>query len=198
MKISRTKTIIDNSLVAFESNPYGDFQTEGCTPCVKTVIPTNQIILSRDIDVIYGIRHQHGQPLICMLECSGIRFHTFLIEPDEITWVLNGTPVFMCCLNYHNVKLHFRTEDNDDDVYETLDLYGVMLDADILTLLYSQGVFQCVFSDYNCFRYAGGMGGIAYTEVDVDVPRTIKELTNDNFGEVYIYRNPIYMPIVLK
>jgi hypothetical protein len=148
-----------------------------CSPRVNLVIFKEIMvnnILDRNCDIIFAIESKFTEAVLCKIFIGGQFIHEFTLLPDNIEWILNGCPISLISLQYHEVKIELYnviTNDKinmDNNVY----IYKMNLQTELRRDM-AHKTSSCDISDKYIVRYASGM-------VDIDHTKKYKEYHHFN------------------
>jgi hypothetical protein len=124
----------------------------------------NNITINRDGDIAFAISCDYKEKLLCKLIIYGNEINSFIINPNEIEWLLNGTPLILIGLAYHDVKVEFYDfNTNNLVIVNNISIYYAFL-----TLSTRKDIAQnsqiCKLDSNKYFKTDLGQGFLVYNQ----------------------------------
>ena len=166
---------INNVLDEFELNTYNNYNTE-IDIALKQLASENIPVIFRDIyknnnsnitvnrncDIAFAISCDYKEKLLCKLLVFGNEINSFIINPNEIEWLLNGTPLILIALAYHDVKVKFYDLDtNNLVIVNNISIYGALFSYDTRRYI-AQNSQICKLDTNKYFKTDLGQGSLVY------------------------------------
>ena len=122
------------------------------------------ITINRDSDIAFAISHDYKETLLCKLFVFGNEINSFIINPNEIEWLLNGTPLILIALAYNDVTVEFYNIDTHDLVIvNNISVYGALLPYDTRRYI-AQNSQICKLYTNKYFKTDLGQGSLVYNQ----------------------------------
>ena len=67
---------------------------------------------------VFAIKSLYKKEVSCILDIGGCIINSFTIEPDEIKWILNGTPLILDEMIHHDIRLLIFNVDETEILLE--------------------------------------------------------------------------------
>lgn len=123
---------------------------------------SNNITINREGDIAFAISCDYKEKLLCKLLVFGNEINSFIINPTEIAWLLNGTPLILIALAYHDVKVKFYDLDtNNLVVINNISIYGALLPYSTRKYI-AQNSQICKLDTNKYFKTDLGQGSLVY------------------------------------
>lgn len=120
------------------------------------------ITINRDADIAFAISCDYKKKLLCKLLVFGNEINSFIINPNEIEWLLNGTPLILIALAYHDVKVEFFDLDtNNLAIVNNISIYGALLPYSTRKYI-AQNSQICKLDTNKYFKIDLGQGSLVY------------------------------------
>jgi hypothetical protein len=90
------------------------------------VLLTNDFVVSRDGDLLYGIRNNENKILNCYLTINDKIIKTFQVKPNETKLFFDGYPIPLIKLAFHQLHIHLLCDDLKYQSYNIELIYGFL------------------------------------------------------------------------
>ena len=96
-----------------------------------------EFIINEDTGHIFAfaMKSLFNKTVLCKIKVGGDQIHSFIIEPDEIAWILDGMPFLFIDVKYHHICLFFYNTDGSEleNVYdENIIIYYSFIPSDFI------------------------------------------------------------------
>jgi hypothetical protein len=165
---------INNVLDEFKLNIYNNNYNIDCDLALKQLANKNipiifrsiyknnnkNITINRDGDIAFAISCDYKEKLLCKLLVFGNEINSFIINPNEIEWLLNGTPLILIALAYHDVKVEFYDlTTNNLVIVNNISIYNALLPFDTRRYI-AQNSQICKLDTNKYFKTDLGQGSL--------------------------------------
>ena len=162
---------ISQQLDEFETNTKDEYQktSEALFDLVmsrakfKVSICKNKLESNRvscgNCDGVFAIQSKYPETLLCKVVIGGQFVHEVTLVPNSIEWILNGCPIFVISIQYHEVRLDFYTLDGTKVDTTDMYVYGLLFDTNERRILAVNGGSHDVSRKYYV-QYHTGMAHI--------------------------------------
>jgi len=109
-----------------------EFKTANPQRILATICKVNfnrDTVITSGTDAVFAIQSKYPETLLCKLIIGGLFFHELTLVPNSIEWILNGCPIILIWLAYHEVKLELYTLDKTKIHTNDICIYGMLLDS---------------------------------------------------------------------
>lgn len=118
------------------------------------------ITINRQGDIAFAISCDYKEKLLCKLLVFGNEINSFIINPNEIEWLLNGTPLILIALAYHDVKVEFYDlTTNNLVIVNNISIYNALLPYDTRVYI-AQNSQICKLDTNKYFKTDLGQGSL--------------------------------------
>ena len=120
------------------------------------------ITIKRDSDIAFAISYDYKKTLLCKLFVYGNEINSFIMNPNEIGWLLNGTPLILIALAYHDVTVEFYDiATNELVIVNNISIYGAALPYSTRRYI-AQTPLICKLDTNKYFKTDLGQGSLCY------------------------------------